>query len=56
MRHGVAHVVAKLVLFLIAQNGKGSDGRDELIVAKSLETADGLGCRGEGEGQRKSQI
>ncbi len=37
----VAHVVAKLIFFLVAQDGKCSDGSDELIVAERFEARDG---------------
>ena len=40
----VRHVVAELIFLLIAQHRKRGDGRDELIVAESLETGNGAGA------------
>src|SRR5271165_3178958 len=46
---GVGDVVAKLIFFLIAQNGKRRDGRNEQIVAVRFVS----GNRAGGDGKRK---
>src|SRR5579871_39712 len=51
----VSRVKAHLVFLLIAQNGKGSNERDELVVAKSLEAGNGLRGRAERKCQGKAQ-
>src|SRR5437879_6278685 len=52
----VADVIAQLVFFLIAQDGKSRDGCDELIVTKSFKAGDSASCRGEREIERESQV
>ena len=52
----VRDVVTDLIFFLIAQDRKRGDGRDELVVAESFESGNGLRSGAEGKGQRKAQI
>src|SRR5579863_9995233 len=52
----VCDVVANLIFFLIAQDGKRRDGRNELVVAESFETGDGLRCRTEWKSQREAEV
>src|SRR5271168_1177810 len=48
--------VSKLIFLLIAQDRERGNRRDELIVAKRLETGDGLRSGTEGKRQCKSEI
>src|SRR6266478_1181050 len=48
-----AQVVANLVLLLIAQRRKQSDGSSELVVAESFESGDGQRSRTEGKRERE---
>src|SRR5258708_131675 len=52
----VAHVVAELIFFLVAQNGKSGNGSDELIVAKGLEPGDGAARGSEREIHRETKM
>ena len=52
----VAHVVAELVLLLVAQGGKERDGRSELIVSIRLISADGKRRTAEGKRQGEAEI
>jgi hypothetical protein len=52
----VAQVVAQLVLLLIAQVGKKSDGSGELVVAESFEAGDGQRRQLKGNCERETEI
>ena len=52
----VGDVVADLIFFLIAQDGKSRDGRDELVIAERLESGNSLGCGTEGKRQGEAEI
>src|ERR1700731_1718452 len=52
----MVHVVTKLIFFLVAENGKCSDGGDELIVAEGFESRNGSGCGAKGKGEGKAKI
>ena len=52
----VRDVVADLIFFLISQDGKRRDGRDELVVAKRLETGNGLRRRADRKGQCEPEV
>ena len=52
----VGHVVAELVFFLIAQDGKGGDGRDKLVVAEGLESGNGLEVELNGKASAKPRL
>src|SRR5579863_1831445 len=51
----VADVVTELILLLIAQVGKQSDGRGELVVAEGLEAGNCLRRGTERKRQRETQ-
>src|SRR5260370_35142572 len=52
----MADVRAELIFFMGAQNGKSSDGRDELVVAKGLQARNGAARGSEREIQRKPKM
>src|SRR6266436_6570885 len=52
----VTHVVAELIFFLIAQDGKSGDGSDELIVAEGFEAGNGAARGSKWEIEREAEI
>ena len=52
----VTDVVAKLIFFLIAQDGKRGDSGDELIVAKRFESRSGGRSGTERKGESETEI
>ena len=50
------HPTAELALLLITLDGKGGDGRDELVVAEGLEGGDSAVRRAEGESEGETII
>jgi len=56
MTGDMGDVVAKLVFLLVADDGKGGDGGDELIVAERFEAGDGLRGRTERKGESEAEI
>src|SRR5947209_4256733 len=52
---GVTYIVAELIFLLFPLNGKGGDGSDELVVAKSLKSRGGVEAGAEGECQREAE-
>src|SRR5260370_39814966 len=52
----MADVIAELIFFLVAQDGKCGDGSDELVVAKGLQARNGAARGSEREIQRKPKM
>src|SRR5712692_4499156 len=54
----VIHIVAELIFFLVAQDGKSGDGSDELIVAEGFQAGDraARGSEREIEGEAEIRI
>ena len=52
----VAHVIAELIFFLVAQVGEEGDGCGELIVPERLEAGNRQRSGAEGKGQGKAQV
>ena len=52
----VRYVIAVLIFLLVAMDGKRSDGRDELIIAKGLKPRSGESGRAEGKRQTKAKM
>src|SRR5579863_4913034 len=48
--------IPRLIFFLIAKNGERSYGRDELVIAKRVESGDGLECGAERKSHGVAQI
>ena len=52
----MTHVVAELILLLVAQDGERRDGRRELVVAERFEAGNRLEGGAERKGEGESEI